>query len=252
MTADRAAAARRFASLVWPVALLIGAWELWIVAGGVPSIVAPSPLAVARELGAHPLVYAGAAATTTAVAAAGLVIGLALGVGLAILVWLTPFAAGLLTFPALLVQSTPLVALLPVIARLLGYGEPTVVAAAALITFLPTFFVGAGLRASPPGTDALFSALGASRVTRLRRLALPAAVPSGLTALRVAAANSLLAALVAEYLIGQTGLGRMFADAQTQMLTAQAWGASLVATALSVTAYALARRAERFGQRFTL
>jgi ABC-type nitrate/sulfonate/bicarbonate transport system permease component len=248
-----AAAVLRFASRGWPVAVLLAAWELWIVGGAVPSIVAPSPLAVAAELAAHPLVYAGAAATTTGVAVAGLLIGLTLGVGLAVLVWLTPFAAGLLTFPALLVQSTPLVALLPVIARLLGYGEPTVVAAAALITFLPTFvFVGAGLRATPPGTEAVFSAFGSSRLTRLRRLALPAAVPSGLTALRVAAANSLLAALVAEYLIGQSGLGRMFADAQTQMLTAQAWGASLVATALSVSAYALARRAERYGQRFTL
>lgn len=243
----------RIVSLGWPLAVLLAAWQFWIVGAHVPPIVAPSPAAVAVELWSHPILYLGAAASTAGVALAGLVAGMALGIALALAVWLTPFAAGLLTLPALLVQSTPMIALLPVIARLLGYGEPTVVAAAALITFLPTFvFVGAGLLAAPPGTDAVFTALGSSRFARLRYLAVPAAMPNALLALRVAAANSVLAALVAEYLMGVVGLGRMFADAQQQLLTAEAWAASLLATALSVGAYALARRAERVGGRFSI
>jgi len=172
---------------------------------------------------------------------------------LAVALWLTPFAAGVLTVPALLVQSTPLIATLPVLARLLGYGEQTVIAAAVLITFLPTFvLVGSGLRASPAGADGVFTALGAKRWSRLWLLALPAAVPSALVAIRIAAANSILAALIAEFLIGQSGLGRLFADAQSQFLTARSWSASLVATVLSVAAYFLARRLERYGQRFTI
>jgi ABC-type nitrate/sulfonate/bicarbonate transport system permease component len=239
----------RIVSFGWPFAVLLGAWQIWIAGAHVPKIIAPSPIDVALELAAHPLVYLGAAATTAGVAFAGLVIGMTLGTALAIGAWLTPFAIGLLTLPALLVQSTPLVALLPVLARLLGYGETTVVAGAALITFLSTFvFVGSGLLAAPPQTESLFTAFGSSRLARLRYLALPAATPRMLLALRVSAANSVLAALVAEYLMGVVGLGRMFADAQEQLLTAQAWAASLVATALSVSAYALARRAERLGE----
>jgi NitT/TauT family transport system permease protein len=150
------------------------------------------------------------------------------------------------------VQSTPLIATLPVLARLLGYGEQTVIAAAVVITFLPTFIlVGAGLRTSPAGAEGVFAALGASRRARLVLLALPAAVPSTLVAIRIAAANSILAALIAEYLIGQFGLGRLFADAQSQFLTSRSWAASLVATVLSVAAYAAARRFERYGKRFT-
>ena len=128
----------------------------------------------------------------------------------------------------------------------------TVVAAAVLITFLPTFvLVGAGLRASPAGADGVFAALGASRGSRLMLLALPAAVPNLLVAIRIAAANSFLAALIAEYLIGQVGLGRLFADAQSQFLTSRSWAASLVATVLSVGAYVAARGFERYGKRFT-
>ncbi len=247
-----AARALRFADVSWPVLLVLIAWQVWIVAAHVPPIVAPAPAAVVRELAGDPALYAGAAASTIGVALVGLVAGTLLGIALAVAIWLTPFAAGAITFPALLVQSTPLVAMLPVIARLLGYGEQTVVAAAIAITFLPTFvLVAAGLRATPPGAEGVFDALGSSRITRLWRLALPSAVPSLLVAIRIAAANSILAALIAEYLIGTFGLGRLFADAQSQFLTPRAWAASLVATALSVAAYAAARRLERLGVRFT-
>jgi NitT/TauT family transport system permease protein len=242
----------RFADRCWPVLLLVIAWQSWISIAHVPAIVAPTPAAVVAELATDPALYATAALATIGVACAGLVIGSVIGISFAVALWLTPFAAGAITFPTLLVQSTPIVAFLPVIARLLGYGEPTVIAAATLITFLPTFvLVAAGLRTTPPGADSVFDALGSSRATRLMRLALPSAVPSMLVALRIGAANSILAALLAEYLIGSVGLGRLFADAQSQFLTPRAWAASLVATVLSVTAYALARRLERVGQRFT-
>jgi ABC-type nitrate/sulfonate/bicarbonate transport system permease component len=244
---------RRFAAVVWPIVLLIAAWQLWIAAGNVPAIVAPSPGAVVAELAHDPLVYLRAASATIGVALLGLTLGTALGMLLAVAIWLTPFAAGFMTVPALLVQSTPLIATLPIIARLLGYGEQTVIAAAIVITFLPTFvLVGSGLRAIPAGADGVFAALGAGRRARLVLLALPAAVPSVLLALRIAAANSILAALVAEYLIGQSGLGRLFADAQSQFLTSRSWAASLVATVLSVGAYAAARRFEQFGKRYAI
>jgi NitT/TauT family transport system permease protein len=237
----------------WPVLVLLAAWEVWIVAAHVPPIVAPAPALVVIEVATNPGLYAAAACATIGVALAGLLIGMTLGIALAIAIWATPFAAGALTFPALLAQSTPLVALLPVIARLLGYGEQTVIAAATAITFLPTFvLVGSGLRALPANAADVFDVLGSSRLARLVRLALPSAVPSMLIALRLSAANSILAALTAEYLIGTFGLGRLFADAQTQSLTPRAWAAALVATVLSVAAYAAARRLAVIGERFSL
>ncbi len=241
----------RIASLGWPILVLLVLWQCWIVGAHVPAIVAPAPAAVLAELARDPALYARAAVQTFSVAACGLLGGVILGIAFATAIWLLPFAAGAMTFPALLVQSTPLVAMLPIIARLFGYGEQTVVVSAIVITFLPTFvLVSAGLRTPPPGAEALFTVLGSTRTARLRRLALPAAIPSMLTAARIAAANSILAALIAEYLIGQSGLGRLFADAQSQMLTSRAWAASFVATALSVGAYAAARRLEGYGSRF--
>jgi NitT/TauT family transport system permease protein len=236
----------RLMQVAWPALALLVLWQTWIAAAHVSPVIAPSPAAVAVELVTHPLPYAQATVATAAVAVAGLAIGMSFAIVAAAGAWLTPVGDVVLTLPALVVQSTPIVALLPVLARLLGYGEPAVVASAAAITFLPTFvLVGAGLRRTPPGAGELFGVLGSSRWQRLTLLALPSAFPNMLTALRIAAANSVLAALVAEFLMGQTGLGNMLADAQSQLLTAQAWSASFVATMVSVAAFAGARAIER-------
>jgi len=230
----------------WPVLLVVAVWQIWISAGQVARIVAPAPIDVAREFVTHAGVYFAAGGVTLAVAAAGLVIGTALGCALAVLCWFSPFVTGMLTLPAVLIQSTPLVALMPVIARLIGYDQRTVVASAALITFFPTFvLVASGLRALPPGTADLLRVLGAGKLASLRLLVLPSAVPNLLVALRISSANCILAALVAEYLMGTSGLGRLFATSESRFDTAAAWAACLVATIVSVAAFLASRRLER-------
>jgi putative hydroxymethylpyrimidine transport system permease protein len=233
----------------WPMLLLLLAWQVWVGLGHVAAIVAPPPLAVALALAAHPLDFLREGFATLLVALAGLVLGGMLSVALAVVAWFSPLATGAISFPALLVQATPLVALMPVIARVLGYGQPTVVAAAALIAFFPTFVLAvSGLHALPPGAGDLLTVLGASRLTRLRLLALPAAEPNLLTALRISAANCVLAALVAEYLMGTTGLGRLFAVSESAFEIPRAWAACLVAMVLSVLGYLGAQRLETIGK----
>ena len=62
----------------------------------------------------------------------------------------------------MLFSSVPVVALIPVIARLLGYDTSTVLAIVVIITFFPSFvFASSGLRSPPPGSEDLFRVLGA-------------------------------------------------------------------------------------------
>jgi NitT/TauT family transport system permease protein len=254
MDARFAAGAARFLSRNWPFLALLALWQAWVTLGHVQAIVMPAPFGVAAELARDPGLYLREGSTTLIAAALGLAIGTFLAALVAVLAWSSPFVTGALTLPALLVQSTPVVALLPVISRVMGYDRRTIVAATVLITFFPTLvLIASGLRALPAGSDALFSALGAGRLTRLRYLALPAAIPSALTALRISSANCILAALVAEYLMGTSGLGRLFAVAQTTFDTDRAWAACVVATAISVAAFLGGRRLENFGgERFRI
>lgn len=230
----------------WGVFLLLVAWQLWVIANSFNPIVMPTPTAVLGDLVAHPDVYLRNVGITLAVAAFGLVAGMLVGTGLAVAAWFSPVAAGLLNPLTVLFSSVPVVALIPVIARLLGYDTSTVLAIVVIITFFPSFvFASSGLRSPPPGAEDLFRVLGASRLSVLWRLALPAAMPNLAIAFKLAAAHAILAAMVAEFLMGTSGLGYLFAKTKSDFQTEQAFGASAVATVISATAFLLAGWVER-------
>jgi ABC-type nitrate/sulfonate/bicarbonate transport system permease component len=223
---------------------LILAWGAWISLGRVPQIVAPSPAGVASHLLHHPGSYVGAAVHTVTSAVGGLFIGLALGVILAVAVSMSSTLRGLLAPLSLMIPSIPVVVIIPVVARLLGYNDRTVVATAVLMAFFPVFvLVTAGLRARPPGSEEVFATYGASRWRRLWYLALPSTLPNLIIAVRISAATCFLGALAAEWLVGGSGLGHLFSQGRVKLETQAGWGAIIVAIALSVVAYRLAERA---------
>ena len=222
----------------WAILLLLIAWQAWVVANSFNPIVMPTPVAVLGDLLSHPGVYARNVGITLGVAVFGLVAGMAVGTGLAIAAWFSAIASGLLNPLTILFSSVPVVALIPVIARILGYDTSTVLAIVVIITFFPSFvFASSGLRSPPPGAEDLFRVLGASRLSVLRRLALPSAMPNLAIAFKLAAAHAILAAMVAEFLMGTSGLGYLFAKTKSDFQTEQAFGASAVATIISAAAF---------------
>ena len=230
----------------WGILLLLVAWETWVIANSFNPIVMPTPTAVLHDLVTYPMIYLGNVGITLAVAVFGLVAGMAVGTGLAVAAWFSPIASGLLNPLTVLFSSVPVVALIPVIARLLGYDTSTVLAIVVIITFFPSFvFASSGLRQPPPGSEDLFRVLGASRLDLLRRLALPAAMPNLAIAFKLASAHAILAAMVAEFLMGTTGLGYLFAKTKADFQTEQAFGASLVATVISASAFLAAGWVEK-------
>jgi ABC-type nitrate/sulfonate/bicarbonate transport system permease component len=245
-TAARRPLLLRLVEDYWGVLLLLIAWELWVVVNHFNPIVMPTPAAVLGDLVSHPDVYLSNVGITFTIAVFGLVAGMAVGTGLAVGAWFSPVAAGLLNPLAVLFSSVPVVALIPVIARLLGYDTSTVLAIVVIITFFPSFvFATSGLRALPPGAEDLLRVLGASRLDVLRRLALPAALPNLAIAFKLASAHAILAAMIAEFLMGTTGLGYLFAKTKADFDTEQAFGASAVATIISASAFLLAGWVEK-------
>ena len=231
---------------VWPVILLLLLWQLWVSTAGYSSIVLVSPGAVFSDLLHFPQAYLQPALRTLAFALGGLAIGMAAGLILAIAAWLSDFLAGITTPFALLLSATPVVCLIPIVARLFGYEARTELIAVAVMTFFPSFVLSAaGLKALPAMSSDVFQVLQASRWQTLRLLALPAALPQLATALRVGATYSVLVALVAEYLMQTGGLGTLFAVTMQQFHLARALGASLLAMALSVALYELTRALEQ-------
>ncbi len=230
----------------WGVLLILVAWQGWVVANRFNPIVMPTPVAVLRDFAANSGIYLSNTGSTLGVAVFGLVVGMAVGAALAVGAWFSPVVSGILNPLTVLFSSVPVVALIPVIARLLGYDISTVLAIVVIITFFPSFvFASSGLRQLPSGSEDLFRVLGASRFDLLVRLALPSAMPNLAIAFKLAAAHAILAAMVAEFLMGTTGLGYLFAKTKSEFQTEQAFGASMVATIISAAAFLAAGWVEK-------
>jgi ABC-type nitrate/sulfonate/bicarbonate transport system permease component len=236
---------RRVFSQSWGIVLLLAAWQLYVMARHFNSIVIVTPLAVVEDIALHPSIYAEPVLWTLGFALAGLFGGLFIGLLLAVLAWSSRLIAGAISPVVLLLSSTPVVCLIPPIARIFGYRSSTELITVLVLTFFPAFvFAVSGLRKLPPMSDELFVAFAAPRLKRLWLLALPAAMPSIASALRVCAAYSVLVTMVAEYLMQTGGLGNMFALMSQEFQTERAFGASLLAMVLSTALYSAASAVE--------
>lgn len=234
-------------ALLWPGLVLLGLWQAWVSIGDVDTIVMPAPVDVGRLLVRDPGFFLGDLAYTLSTAAIGLAAGTLLGAVIAVAAHCSPLLAGLVTPPALVVRSVPIVAMIPVIASLFGYQFRSVLIVAVLISFFPSFvLVSSGLRSPPPGALDLMAVMGGSRWQRFRHIAWPSAVPNLFVAVRMSASVCIMGALVAEYLLGTRGLGDVFMDASLHKETEQVWAVAVIATTLSVAAYLLASRLERW------
>jgi ABC-type nitrate/sulfonate/bicarbonate transport system permease component len=237
---------RRLILELWPVGVLLIGWQVWVGAAGYNSIVLVAPSAVFSDLLSSPGAYLAPALHTLVFALGGLALGLSVGLVLAGAAWLSVFLSGITTPLALLLSSTPVVCLIPLIARLFGYQNRTELIAIAIMTFFPSLvYSSAGLRQAPAMSRDLMRVLHASRLQNLRLLALPAALPALVTALRVGATLSILVALLAEYLMQTGGLGTLFAVTMQQFHLARALGASVLAMALSVILFEATRVLEQ-------
>ncbi len=229
----------------WGILLLLVAWQAWVSVTGFNSIVMPSPRMVFDDLAGHPIAYLLPAGATLLVAFVGAACGFAVGIVMALASWMSRVLGGLILPLGIIFSSIPVVCLIPILARVLGYGEQTVGAIVAVLTFFPAFiYTSGGLRATPPMTSELFRVYGARRVTLLLRLALPAAAPNMMIALRIGAAQSIIAAMIGEFLMGASGLGHMFAVTHENLQMDRAVGAALVVAAISASAYGLTAIAE--------
>lgn len=223
------------------IILVVLAWQLWVTLGSVSAVVMPSPLEVLRDLVGSWGAYLPDLLSTLRSTLVGLFIGCVLGVGLATVVHLSPLARGVVQPTVLIVRSVPMVAMIPVFARIFGYNVATVVVVSTLVAYFPAYVMAVrGLASASPGQVDLLAALGASRWSRFRLVDLPSAIPHLAAGLRLAAVASLVGTLLAEFVIGAEGLGHLFISARVSYEMARSWGVALLGTALSMFLFLLA------------
>ena len=228
------------------VGVLVLAWWAWIEAADVSPIVVPRPSAVLDDVLGAPGDYLSATAQTLWTAAIARTIGTAFGLTAARVASRYELVAGMTVPFVILLAATPLVALFPLFARVLGYNPTTVWALASVLVFYPVFvFTRSGVGAASASTLDVAHALGADRSTRFRKVILPSAIPHVASGFRIACGSAVLAAVVGESLIGREGLGVEFAFAYRLLELPRAFGAAIFVVITSVLTFAAAGVLER-------
>ncbi|WP_232667003.1 ABC transporter permease [Pseudonocardia sp. TRM90224] len=171
---------------------------------------------------------------TMAVAVIGLLIAVVLGVGYAVVMSQSAWAERLLYPYAVILQTIPILALVPLIGIWLGYSFPARVVVCVIISLFPmianTLF---GLQSASAAAHDLFTLNKATRWQRLVKLQFPAAVPSIFTGLRTASGLSVIGAIVGDFFFqqGAPGIGGLL-RLYTQRLQMDALFTAITLTAL--------------------
>lgn len=183
-----------------------------------------------------------AAWDTAQVAIAGLLIAFVIGSVVAIVMSQAKWIERALYPYAVIVQVTPILAIVPLIALWFGYDFTARVVVCVLISIFPivtnTLF---GLLRVDANLHDLFTLHRASRLERLVRLQLPHAIPDIFVGLRVAAGLSVIGAIVGEFFFrqGTPGLGVLLDKYRAFLETDRLMGALFWACFLGVAFFSI-------------
>ncbi|GAP11555.1 ABC-type nitrate/sulfonate/bicarbonate transport system, permease component [Bellilinea caldifistulae] len=221
-------------------------WEAAVSLSQIPVYLLPAPSRILQTLFEHPQLYAQASLLTLGEAFAGLLIGLLAGVLIASLLTLMPgLEEGVMTL-AILLKSTPLVAIAPLLTIWLGFGILPKIIITALLTFFPVLVnVLSGLQKAENHHLELFHSWHASRGEVFRYLRAPNALPYLFAALKISAPLALIGAVVAEWTGASGGLGRVMWLAYTNLNLPFLFAAIFILAAAGMSLYRLTVWLER-------
>jgi NitT/TauT family transport system permease protein len=229
------------------VAAVLLLWALIAAAGVVSATALPGPASVASAL--VDLLGSGtfwqAVGETLRGAVTGLLVAIAVGVPVGLLTGVYAAAEESSRLLTEVLRSFPVIALLPVFLLVLG-STPGMKATVVFIACVFPVLLQAQYGARSVSRAVLETVHGyrIPRLLRLRRVILPAAVPSVMTGLRLAATTSVLVSIGVEVLTTLPGIGHMIMDAQQGGASARAYAYILTAGAIGYTITLLAQFAE--------
>jgi NitT/TauT family transport system permease protein len=176
--------------------------------------------------------------------AAGIGFGIAavLGISLAIVMSLAKAFERSIYPYAVILQTIPILAIVPVIGFAFGFNFRSRVLVCVMISLFPiitnTLF---GLLSVDHGLHDLFSLHGAGRLRRLWKLQLPAALPNIFTGLRTSAGLSVIGAVVGDFqfLQGQPGIGALIQLYSNRLEPDQLYSAVLITSLFGVCVFSL-------------
>lgn len=228
-----------------PLVLFSVLLEILVQSKIVPSYILPAPSEVIRSLISDWSEYSTGFANTALSAVLGLTLSFFVGTIAAVLIALSTLLRRALLPYAVFFQTVPVVALAPVLIIWFGFGRPTVIASAFIVSVFPIIANSIlGIESTEPRLHDLFRLHRATRFDTLRKLQLPSALPAIFGGLRIASGLAVIGAIVGEFIAGG-GLGEVVDAARTQQRLDKVFAAVLLSSCLGLILVLLINLASR-------
>src|SRR5437660_3990669 len=208
--------------------------ELVVRDGLLKSSLLPAPSAVLTAMIESRQELTTAMWKTSSSALLGFALSTLAGISIAVLLSSSPTIRRAFYPYAVFFQTVPIISIAPLLVIWFGFGRPTVIASAAIVSVFPIIASTLlGLKSTEPALIDLFKLYSATRRQTLWMLKIPFALPQIFSGLRIASGLAVVGAIVGEF-IGGGGLGSVVDSARTQQRIDRVFAAVLISSLLGV------------------
>lgn len=243
---DRAA---RISSVAYPVVTavaLVALWEIGVRVLKIPVYLVPAPSQVAGQLIARGNLLLEHSWVTTWEITLGYLLSIAVGIPLALAIFLSPMFARSV-YPLLVSsQAVPKTAIAPLFVVWFGFGVLPKVLIAFLIAFFPIVIsTVVGLAAIEPEKIHLARSMGMGPLAIFFKIRLPQALPAIFGGLKIAITLAVVGAVVGEFVGADAGLGYLLLSANGNLDTPLLFAGLVALTLIGVVLFLLIEAIER-------
>ncbi|MFN7097874.1 MAG: ABC transporter permease [Gammaproteobacteria bacterium] len=210
-------------------------WQLLVSIQQLPPYLLPGPWLVVHTMLNNWQLLLAQTWPTALESVAGLLLATSIGMFSALVFIYFPPARHWLLPSLVISQALPTFAIAPLLVVWLGYGLASKIVTVMIILFFPvtTAFYDGLSRVDESWLD-LAQTMQATRLTALRYIALPAALPALASGLRLAAVGAPLGAVIGEWVGASQGLGYLMLNANARMQVDMMFAALIWLVALAL------------------
>jgi NitT/TauT family transport system permease protein len=227
-------------------AIMLLLWEALVRVLGIKLYILPPPSTVLVTLWTKRATLGTAAWYTAQPMLIGYGCAVLIGVALALSFALSRLIESIVYPQIVFLQIIPKIAIAPLFMIWFGYGLTSKVLIVFLLSFFPVVVSAVqAFRSMDPDIRDLARITGASPLRMFFRVQVPHALPTMFTGFKVAAALASTAAVVAEFVSSDRGLGYLLVDYTNRFDTPGVFAAILLLSVMGLTLYAVVEAIER-------
>jgi len=238
---------RKRAGALIVFAVLFALWESSVWVFGVKEYLLPPPSTVWREFMKRYDVVMGGAWITTREIIAGYLLAIVVSIPLALSVAYSRFMEEAVYPAVVFLQIIPKIAIAPLFIIWFGFGFAPKLLVVFLLCFFPIVVSSiAGFKSVDPEIMDFARTTGAGGWKMFAKIRLPQALPDIFTGLKVGAALSATAAIVAEFVASDRGLGYLLLQYNGNLETPMVFAVIVLLSLIGVIVYYIVEIIERF------